>query len=544
MPPVSEFFVKIAIIFLLSSMVQHSGASDAAISCLALVVKHSGTGSFSLIQSECLLCKHLREEPDNGACIQGSVGWCWNQPARCTNDSLGCKEIKAIASDCANRQPPPPGDPDKDPTGVTEGCPAWMIGDPIAKTCECKINGVGKGGAVPASSAYLMKKHECESRFGGNTAPAAKSLDLVPPQKKQPADSGATPVGKNQECQTKLGEAQTCCGNPATCVRMPNQTRNSGESIPAWCARIRNELTNGANNVAAAACSQKITACKNACKADGASCDALESQVGTLGRQSIASSVNSEYAQQCNQNSQSQPQSSSPASSPGGASPSAGPSDGSGGSPAEQAAQKAIDAINNTARGQSEFKETVAEREANGFNVADNVGGSNPQASSGDFAAGAGSPLDKIKGGSQQGTVANNSGGQIPGSGGDSGGAKLGGGRGGGSPGAPGYTTDVLQGFQNGGGGGAAAPGGGSTDTNGNSGEGFSGYGSNRGPTNVGDGLDLKKYLPGGKLDPGSKFGGFKPFSIEINGRHVNLWNKISDRFQEKCRLGELIDCR
>jgi hypothetical protein len=137
----------------------------------------------------------------------------------------------------------------------------------------------------------------------------------------------------------------------------------------------------------------------------------------------------------------------------------------------------------------------------------------------------------------QQRTVANNTGGQIPGSGGDSQGAKLNNGRGG-SPGSPGYTTDVLQGFQGGGGGGT---GGGSTETK-DDGEGFKGYGGRNVASEPQ--LDLRQYLPGGSRDPGVKLGGFRPFSVEINGPHVNVWSRITLRMLEKCRLGQLIDCR
>jgi hypothetical protein len=197
---------------------------------------------------------------------------------------------------------------------------------------------------------------------------------------------------------------------------------------------------------------------------------------------------------------------------------------------------RALADANKRKAGASGFEEKEQkEARAKDFNVGNQSDG--PKAGY----QGSGIGIDQIKAGAKNGTIANNGGGQIPGGGGDAGGAKLGGGRGG-SPGAPGYTTDILQGYQGGGGGGSQA--GGSTDTNGSPDGGFAGYGSGgaRGPS--GEGLDLRKYLPGGKNDPGSRLGGFRPFSLEINGPHYNIWSKVSDRYTEKCKLGELIDCQ
>lgn len=140
-------------------------------------------------------------------------------------------------------------------------------------------------------------------------------------------------------------------------------------------------------------------------------------------------------------------------------------------------------------------------------------------------------------------TVANNAGGGIPGGGGGGASASLGAnGRGGGSPGSAGYTTDVLNGFTGAGGGSgfnSQATGVGADPQGYNTGGSFGSDGRN--PSGLG--TDLKKYLPGGELDPHARFGGNSTISAQIHGKNVDIWGKISTRFQEKCRLGILFDC-
>ncbi|MGE3682121.1 MAG: hypothetical protein AB7G93_10375 [Bdellovibrionales bacterium] len=149
-------------------------------------------------------------------------------------------------------------------------------------------------------------------------------------------------------------------------------------------------------------------------------------------------------------------------------------------------------------------------------------------------------------------TVANNSGGGIPGEGGNSSPAQLGGGSRG-SPGSPGYDTDVDEGFRSGGGGGGALAGAGTgAGMSGDLGsEGyFGGYGGSgegdRSPSSIRPGMDLSQYLPGGSRDPGQHLGGhrMRPASAEINGKFVDIWSRITVRMQEKCRLGELLGCQ
>jgi hypothetical protein len=57
-------------------------------------------------------------------------------------------------------------------------------------------------------------------------------------------------------------------------------------------------------------------------------------------------------------------------------------------------------------------------------------------------------------------------------------------------------------------------------------------------------GLDLKRYLPGAKLDPNRRLAGVGLGSREINGKSADLWKKITDKVTERCRLGLLWKCQ
>ena len=75
-------------------------------------------------------------------------------------------------------------------------------------------------------------------------------------------------------------------------------------------------------------------------------------------------------------------------------------------------------------------------------------------------------------------------------------------------------------------------------------GYGNGGYGGGRVPATDENGIDLRRFLPGGDKDPKRRgIAGLDLNSAQINGKFVNIWNRISDRMQEKCRLGELIGC-
>jgi hypothetical protein len=138
--------------------------------------------------------------------------------------------------------------------------------------------------------------------------------------------------------------------------------------------------------------------------------------------------------------------------------------------------------------------------------------------------------------------VANNSGGAIPNN--TSGGARLDPARKGKPGGVTGSSSvaDILGGVRSGGG---------YSQPAGRGGDDFYDPGSRRrgaggparGLASVPVGLDLKNYLPGGAMDPNRRLGGLAN-NREIAGRFEDMWKNISSRYNEKCRLGILADCR
>jgi hypothetical protein len=140
--------------------------------------------------------------------------------------------------------------------------------------------------------------------------------------------------------------------------------------------------------------------------------------------------------------------------------------------------------------------------------------------------------------------VPNNSGGGIPGSNDGSGSAQM-------DPppryasGTPHTSTDILQGYRSGGG---YSPPVGSANSNGNSTTSYAAYGgAYRGPANTGKAfhpIDLKEYLPGGRLDPKRGPAGYEGARDVIMGRGVDLFEVIHNKYVELCKLGRLYDCQ
>ena len=126
-------------------------------------------------------------------------------------------------------------------------------------------------------------------------------------------------------------------------------------------------------------------------------------------------------------------------------------------------------------------------------------------------------------------------------------GAKLGDARRGGGSAPVGDRADIMQGER---GGGFAGYGAGPQNTDEFSNRGRYNTRNARRPAGArGDGgylgMDLKRYLPGGMFDPGRQVGGmFRRSNSEIMGQTADLFRHISDRMQERCRLGLLYDCR
>lgn len=139
----------------------------------------------------------------------------------------------------------------------------------------------------------------------------------------------------------------------------------------------------------------------------------------------------------------------------------------------------------------------------------------------------------------RSGTVAGGGGGGIPGGGNNGGGFgsdQMGQSAGGG------YNTDVLSGERGGGGYAGASVGAMGVDSSG----GFSGYGGRA--QNEEDmpyeGLDLKKFLPGGAMDPSRRVAGALVNSGQINSKSANIFERISQRMKAVCETNRLKDCQ
>lgn len=141
---------------------------------------------------------------------------------------------------------------------------------------------------------------------------------------------------------------------------------------------------------------------------------------------------------------------------------------------------------------------------------------------------------------SSSGTVAGGGGGGIPGGGNNGGG--FGSDQMGQSGGGSGYNTDVLNGERGGGGYAGGAAGSMAVDSAG----GFSGYGGrNQNEEDMPyEGLDLKKFLPGGAMDPSRRVAGALVNSGQINNKNANIFERISQRMKAVCETNRLKDCQ
>lgn len=99
---------------------------------------------------------------------------------------------------------------------------------------------------------------------------------------------------------------------------------------------------------------------------------------------------------------------------------------------------------------------------------------------------------------------------------------------------------DIDQGFRSGG---YSAPVGDDGSSNGQQVNGY-GFGGRKFASvdEHGKAVDLKQYLPGGAMAPAS-VGGNRPYGNQIHGKFVDIWNRISVRMTEKCKLGKLAGC-
>jgi len=511
--------------------------------CMTAV--RDGAGSVRDFTIACVRCHSIEDENIGNAVIDQ----CKNQmaPAWCLTDDCkkpGCKETK----ECKDREATAP---------------------PLPAGRATALTAAERGKATPATG---------EPRT--SATPATPEPRASQPKAGQP-QAQTTPTGDSnadqQRCQSLSRRAFQCCQNPASCMTgsAAQQGPAPGQGLNEYCEQMRaaGRASGTANQTAGGICYQAYQSCANSCDgmASGYSgqaaqqmrdaangCRGLSSRVAALGNQSLDSHIAGGSSDICNRASQAAPQGGGGApgggaggSAPPGSSASAGyggdPNDpyGCAANPSSPActncsvnpnspACRAL-ALEKDAKGEAGFGGSLGQNDRpkrGDFNI-------NSQSEEPGFAGNPSMDQNQQQGGAKNATVANNSGGAIPGGGGSGGAAKMDSPRGGTSPGSPGYTTDVLQGLSSPGG---YSQSGGSGESDGGGG----GYGNRRAPSNEA-GMDLSQFLPGGSKDPNRRAlagaAGYNIHSAQINGRFVNIWNRISERMQEKCRLGQLVGC-
>lgn len=450
---------------------------------------------------------------------------------------------------------------------------------------ECKPSGCSKFEACSTEVTSDEKCPDGQPKQGGlcekSMAPPSAPLppqkpDLGVSQKKvnpsqvgtetsQPAAaSSSDPQYALQQCDQARQMAEKCCYNPESCIstsqynynqlaQLQAAQRQGSKSLQDYCRQMQTAggLGNQQAESAAGVCYKNYSSCQTTCGqlaqqnpsvssqlGDMANrCAQLSSRLSLIGNQMINNNDASGYSRYCQNATQAQPQSLSKSEE----NSSQGRQDLWSQNSAEDCLRnpssancKSNQAIKQTS-GEASFDSSRSDSKINSgaFNVSE---------STSSYGSLMPSQVEGVP--VKTGTVANNSGGGIPGGGSSGANPSLGTRARGGSPGSPGYTTDVLQGL--------SSPTGYSATYSHNdsdSGEGSGGRqgdSGSRAPSNAeGQGLDLKQYLPGGTRNPlGRGVGGRNLLYGEINGKHVNIWNRISVRMQEKCRLGVLVDCR
>jgi hypothetical protein len=406
------------------------------------------------------------------------------------------------------------------------------------------------------------------TKKNGSTQNAANNSNNA-----QPASATGDANTDLQTCQGLAQTASKCCTDPLSCISDSGSSAAAvagGQGLTNYCNQMQQANLNGAgtNNQAASVCVNKYTTCMSTCatmaqrysgqpsvaqamNSRAESCRSLSSLVSQLTQQSSSNLNAAAGGLNCQQLTQAMPQSTGDQAQ---AQPqTANDPYGCLANPNSQACLQcaqhpgspaclALTNANTVATGEADFASND-NKGAGDINLPDNADNFMPQMQAGE----AGGTPPSVQ------TVPNNSGGGIPGQGASGGGSMPGGqaqlgGSGGRSPGSPGYTTDIDRGFRSAsGGGGGYAP----SSAGSNSYE-NTGYHGGRRPAGVdgGDGgggmvgLDLKAYLPGGARDPRGRIGGRTRLAPDINGPFADMWKLISDRIQEKCRLGELYDCR
>lgn len=478
------------------------------------------------------------------------------------------------------------------------GAYEWCKGRCFDESCKKRLG--GEWDAMCGSGTAMLMNIPTESE---RVCPPGQKLNAMGIC--QPATAAAsTDANSKQQCQAAVQSASRSCEPPPGIV-----LGTDSRSIAAMCSHLKNQSLGSAQDAVRFGnqCKAAIDGCVAKCgdAADknrgdseigtlGAACRALNSRVAQASRSGLNAMSDSEKAERCGLAAKDDPSQrispqSAPSTSPGpgtqqpassnpstsnpnqranndkgsggGGSGSGSPSfPGAQNSPYENSSanyengagftnctmdpsapgcQAQLPQEHKADSGQiGGFRESEDAVQDKSFNVADS-GGIIPSGYNGNGEGGAPNlPGGQGRGG---GGVPNNTGGGIPGSDGGQGARIQPQGRG--HVPTAGASTDIMQGFQGGGGYSPSASGSGLESDRDGRGRQRGGGAQGRAPTS--QAIDLRQYLPGGRMDPGRRAGGFRPNAMmDIHASHVNIWLKVGDRLREKCRLGVLIDCR
>jgi len=436
-----------------------------------------------------------------------------------------------------------------------------------------------------------------------STKPKTKPTSTAKHKNDNDADAAQSAADDDvNSCRSAKSQATKCCNNPLSCSSslsasdkqslsdLNNQMQNgprAGQSISDYCSQMKrmSNSSGNVNNGLASVCASNQSTCTSTCndliskyqdlvdscsncaasdvysntlstlQSSLSTCRGLQANSNALATQGLSSSSGSGYSQLC-------------AQTAGDGNPGSGAPGGGGdplaqqqaalanqqnndpygcmtnpGSAACQSCQvnpntPACQAMANAqapAQGKAGFQDPSKKSatDGSGFDLPDNLAAlqtkMNMQTND--------SP-SQLANQNQIPQVANNSGGQIPGQNGSNGQATLGGGARHGMAAGPGTNTDIMNGFQQPG----YSQGSGFEPVNTQRGMGWinTRLASAAGVNGM-QGLDLKKFLPKG--EPTRSIAGMVT-SGQINGKGVDLFLKISNKFEEKCRLGILWECK
>lgn len=524
---------------------------------------------------ECVRCANSKPGASSSSpsyCRDAGVFWCMQQSDPCSDSSCKSEMSGCRAQKCAEE------------AGDATSYDAF-----VQKCAQCESGSGATQNCIMAAMdwcGYNCEDPNCKSvpKCEQARKRTDKCLDGSEPVNGQcpPKPPGPDP-NKERElrqaqaaCQAEADKSASACDPGA--VDFGGATKGAGPSIAEQCEAYRNgtRLAAQATSQALNQCLGATNSCKSACEggakkfasdasaaqqmsARASQCSSLLTRARAAADQGTKLLSNAELGDRCRQLAGATP-SPSPQSQDRRDNRATGKADGSGsggggsgfpdmpgGSPANNAYSSPYNnASYSDASGQTQQPLAEQPRSPGGFREPEeaaqerdfNVGDTRTQLPGGDSFGQDGKPGGPAV---QVKPIGGGGGGGIPGGDGGGAGAKLGA-RSNYNPNQP-VSTDVLQGFQGGGGYSPsnAAPGSGG-ESYGDRGRG----GRNRAVAGQkGQELDLRRYLPGGMYDSSRRAGGFKNSNaIDIHGPHVNFWQKITSRIQEKCRLGVLFDCR